>query len=95
MRRTATTTVTTASAPNRFGGHALVGHATAARVMWTVEDNEQGSSVSLDVTVMRTGALDRMLLRLGGSWWLKRCLAQALDRLALEHELTAVQRPQA
>jgi hypothetical protein len=63
--------------------------------MWTVEDNEQGSSVSLDVTVMRTGALDRMLLRLGGSWWLKRCLAQALDRLALEHELTAVQRPQA
>jgi hypothetical protein len=87
LRRTATTTVTTAREPHQLGGHARVGRVTTAHVMWTVVGAPEGSSVCLEVTVVKSGLLDRLLLALGGTWWLKRCLAEALERLAAEHAL--------
>jgi hypothetical protein len=85
LRRTALTTVTITEDLRRFGGHAAVGRATAARVTWTLEDAPGGTSVRLEATVVRAGLLDRCLLAAGGRWWLRRCFADALDRLAAGH----------
>lgn len=87
LRRTARTTVTTACEPTRFGGTATVGRRTTASVNWNIESHEDGADIALEAKVLAARPLDRLLLVLGGSRWL-RCrfhrvlnhLADALDR---------------
>lgn len=81
VRRTARTLVTTAERPVRFGGIATT-RRTNAQVVWSIEAAGEGSRVTLESTVLRLGAVDRVLLSLGGRWWLRRAFAQVLDRLA-------------
>ena len=87
VRRTARTAVTAAHEPDRLAGVARVGRNTRAYVQWTVEPIAGGARVALESTIYRTGLLDRLLLALGGRWWLGRAfrrtlagLADALDR---------------
>jgi Polyketide cyclase / dehydrase and lipid transport len=82
LRRTARTTVTTEVAPHRFGGVATVGRRTSARVTWHIDTAPCGARVALESTVTSRGPLDRVLLALGGRWWLRRGLRRALDGLA-------------
>jgi len=82
VRRTASTTVTTAIAPRRFGGTAAVGARTRAHACWEIETNERGARVALEATVCSTGILDRLLLAVGGRWWLRRRFRLTLARLA-------------
>jgi hypothetical protein len=86
LRRTARTTVTTAHEPHRFGGVARVGQRTSAHAQWRIEPDSDGTRVALESTIARTGALDRILLTLGGRWWLRRSFTRVLGRLALALE---------
>ena len=72
LRRTARTAVTTAIAPKRLGGTAVAGERTRASVYWTIEPSERGALVGLEANVLAAGFLDRLLLALGGRWWLRR-----------------------
>lgn len=82
LRRTAHTAITTASNPHRLGGVARVGQSTRAQVHWTIEPAPQGARVVLESTIRRTGLVDRLLLALGGRWWLRRAFGRTLRTLA-------------
>jgi hypothetical protein len=81
IRRTAYTTVTDLRPPHGFGGRALVGKRTKAYVTWTIEQAETGSFVTLSATIVRAGPMDRLLLALGGRWWVARSFKQAIALL--------------
>jgi hypothetical protein len=82
VRRTAATEVTVVRAPGRFGGVAVVGPRTRARVDWTIEAAAGGGSrVELRAVVLDAGPLDRMLLKAGGRGWLRRRFRDTLRRL--------------
>jgi Polyketide cyclase / dehydrase and lipid transport len=80
LRRTARTTVTTEERPVRFGGVA-VAERTRARVLWSLEPSAAGTRVILQSTILRLGFADRVLLALGGRWWVRRAFRRVLDRL--------------
>jgi hypothetical protein len=82
LRRTARTSVTAATAPYRFGGTAAVGRRTRAHAYWTIEPSEHGARVGLEATVCDAGWVDRLLLAIGGRWWLRRRFRHVLAGLA-------------
>jgi len=82
LRRTARTTVTTAREPHAFGGTAVVGRRTRAQARWSIEPLQDGARVGLQATVSSVSTLDRLLLALGGRWWLRRRFDRVLARLA-------------
>lgn len=87
LRRTASTTVTVRHRPHRFGGTALVGRRTMANVHWAIDPAGTGSRVTLTATIVRAGPVDRLLLAIGGRWWVTRSFARAIALLgaALEN----------
>jgi hypothetical protein len=96
IRRTARTRVTTRHRPRAFGGTAEVGRRTRAYVHWVIEYADAGSLVTLTATILRAGALDRLLLTIGGRQWLARSFDRALALLAATVESTlGAERPQA
>ena len=82
LRRTARTVLTSACAPAWLVGTAAVGRRTSALVRWSIERRGECSRVALTATVLDAGRLDRLLLALGGRWWLRRRFECALARLA-------------
>jgi hypothetical protein len=90
IRRTAYTTVTDLRPPHRFGGTALVGKHTKAYVTWTIEQAGTGSFVTLSATIVRAGPVDRLLLALGGRWWVARSFTQAIALLGTAVDETPV-----
>ena len=82
IRRTAHTKVTNLEPPSRFGGTAAVGRRTMAYVHWGIDRAGAGSRVTLTATIVRAGVLDRLLLALGGKWWLARSFDRAVALLA-------------
>jgi hypothetical protein len=82
VRRTVHTTVTTEHEPHRFGGVATIGHRTRAVAHWDIELTQQGTRVVLESRACSLGTLDRILLALGGRWWLRREYRRVLARLA-------------
>jgi hypothetical protein len=81
LRRTAFTTVTSLHRPDRFGGRAMVGRRTMAYVHWTIEPAGTGSRVTLSATIVRAAPVDRLLLAIGGRWWVRRSFARAIALL--------------
>jgi hypothetical protein len=92
LRRTASTTVTHLHRPHRFGGTALVGRRTMAYVHWTIEPAGTGSRVTLTATIVRAGPADRLLLAIGGRWWVTRSFARAIALLGAAVEAPAGER---
>lgn len=88
IRRTAYTAVTSLRPPHGFGGTAVVGRRTAAYVRWTIDPAGAGSLVRLTATIVRAGPLDRLLLALGGRWWVARSFARAIALLGAATEDT-------
>jgi hypothetical protein len=87
VRRTAVTTVRSAEPPARMAGSARIGRRTAAAVSWTLAPRGVVTSVTLEATVLDTGRIDRLLLRLGGRAWLARRFVAILERLARIHSV--------
>jgi hypothetical protein len=86
IRRTARTRVTYLHPPCGFGGTAAVGRRTEAYVHWRIERAGTGSLVTLTATILRAGAVDRLLLTLGGRRWLGRSFDRALALLSVAME---------
>ena len=82
LRRTARIRLTESAPTRRVVGTAEVGRRTQARVTWTITPQGGGSRVSVQATVLRAGALDRLLLAAGGRWWMRRRFARVLEQLA-------------
>jgi hypothetical protein len=82
IRRTARTRVTARNRPRGFGGTAAVGRRTVAYVHWAIEYADADSLVTLTATILRAGALDRLLLTIGGTQWLARSFDRAVALLA-------------
>jgi hypothetical protein len=89
LRRTAVTTITYLTPSLGVGGTAEVGRRTAGLVDWEIQRLSDGCRVTLTATIVRAGALDRVLFALGGRWWLTRGFARAialLGEVAAEEE---------
>jgi hypothetical protein len=80
LSRTARTTVLRTEAPRLVAGEARLGH-TRAAVTWLLEHDGAGTRVTLRADVLSATAADRVLLALGGRWWLTRHFAATLQRL--------------
>ena len=82
LHRTAVTSVDRVEPPRRLEGTARLG-GTRAEVAWTLRARDAGTTeVGLAATVLRSGALDRLVLRLGGAAWMRRLFAATLAHLA-------------
>jgi uncharacterized protein YndB with AHSA1/START domain len=82
LGRTAVTGVEQTERPSRLMGRADVGPQTTARVRWTLTPEDGGTRVELAAEVEHAGALDRVMLALGGRRWLQARFRGTLDRLA-------------
>jgi uncharacterized protein YndB with AHSA1/START domain len=82
LRRTARTRVLASDPPRGLEGEARVGRGTVGRVRWTLTADGGGTLVDLQAEVVAAGGLDRVLLALGASRWLRARFADALARLA-------------
>lgn len=82
IRRTASTAITGTRAPESISGRAWIGPRTRALISWRIESAPHGSTVRVGATVETAGLRDRMLLALGGRWWLRRRFESALSCLA-------------
>jgi Polyketide cyclase / dehydrase and lipid transport len=85
VRRTVVTRVVAAREPRLIIGTAELASGTRARVSWTIAGRLGASRVRLAADLERARPLDRLLLAVGGRWWLRRRFASTLERLA--HEL--------
>jgi hypothetical protein len=81
LRRTAWTEVTTALAPRRFGGTVTSSTRTRAGAWWTIDPGSEGTRVALNAEIFPRGIVDRVLLALGGRWWLERRCRRVVARL--------------
>lgn len=95
ISRVARTKIVRESAPSHDEAGLLEGRAdvqtgTSATVVWSLARSSAGTTVSLEVTIHCATLLDRVLIALGGLYWLKvRVLRRAISDL--DREL-AVQR---
>jgi hypothetical protein len=81
LTRTAMTHVEAAHPSHLMVGAAELGVRTKACVSWTLVPHPGGASVRLTATLDRAGPLDRLLLLLGGRWWMRRRFVAVLRRL--------------
>jgi hypothetical protein len=84
VRRTAWTEVTTALAPRRFGGTVTAATRTRAGAWWTIEPSIDGTRVALQADIFPRGIVDRVLLAIGGRWWLEQRCRRVVGRLGAE-----------
>jgi hypothetical protein len=85
IRRTAWTAILGIRASESIYGRASVGPRTRAFIAWRIECAPHGSTVSLRVIVERVSLRDRLVLALGGRWWLRRRFTSTLR--CLSHQL--------
>jgi uncharacterized protein YndB with AHSA1/START domain len=79
--RVSTTRVLEADPPRGMRGRAELEGGTAAAISWDFEPAGGGTAVTLSARVERAGRLDRLLLALGGRFWLRLLFASTLRRL--------------
>lgn len=81
VRRTASTRVDFASPVHEMGGSAQIAGGTVASVRWLLAPRDGRTQVTLGATIEQAGTLDRLLLRAGGSAWMRSRFEGALSRL--------------
>lgn len=82
IRRLASTEMTCGRSGGTISGRALLGRRTRAWVTWEIAESGIGARVALRAVVDAAGPIDRLLLGLGGRYWLRRRFSAALDALA-------------
>jgi hypothetical protein len=81
LSRLARTRVVASERPTALRGAAEIGDATHASVRWDIQPHTDGSLVTFSARVDEASAVDRLILALGGRWWLRRIVERALQRL--------------
>src|ERR1700722_755272 len=85
LRRTVHTRVGLHQPPTRLAGSALADSGTAAHISWTLREQRDGTTlVELTAVLGPVARRDRLLLAVGGCWWIRRLFAATLRRLAAE-----------
>jgi uncharacterized protein YndB with AHSA1/START domain len=82
MSRIAATRVLEAEPSASMAGSAELSGGTRALVSWTLIARDGATDVTLAAGVERAGAVDRLLLAVGGRAWLARRFDSVLERLA-------------
>lgn len=82
VSRVADTRVCAVDPPRSIDGTAELRSGTRARVSWGLEPVAGGTRVRLGAVLERATTLDRLLLALGGRWWLRRRFRVTLTQLA-------------
>jgi hypothetical protein len=73
--------------PTRLAGSALAGSGTAAHVSWTLRAQPDGATlVELTAVLGPISRGDRVLLAVGGRYWVRRLFSATLRRLTAELE---------
>jgi carbon monoxide dehydrogenase subunit G len=86
VHRTAVTSLDEMHEPSLIAGSAHVGARTHARVTWSLEPRDGGTSVTLNADVLDAAPLDRALLVVGGRAWLEASFKRILATLASRFE---------
>jgi hypothetical protein len=82
ISRVARTRVVGTQRPSLLTGTAGIGRGTEGAVRWEIAEIVPGTSrVRFSAHVERASTLDRVLLTLGGRWWLARIVRRAVARL--------------
>jgi hypothetical protein len=84
QRRARTDLLRTPLDSTYVAGRAAIGDHTEASVTWTIEPTRQGSLVTLCVSVISAGFLDRLLLSVGARRWLGAQFRAAVGRLSMQ-----------
>ena len=92
VRRTARTRVDFARPVEEMGGSADLGETTSADVRWRLQARDGATAVTLGAKIRHAGPLDRLLLALGGLWWMRRRFDGTLR--ALDNQLSAARTSQ-
>jgi hypothetical protein len=79
--RTVVTEMREKGDPVKVEGVARMGRRVVAEIVWELQSCDGGTSVTLRATLGRTRFRDRVLLWLGGAYWLKRRFCRVLRRL--------------
>ena len=82
LGRVAHTRVVSAEPHSRLRGTAELDGGTKAAVSWDIDPIATGSRVTLVARVEQASLRDRVLLTIGGRWWLERMFRSAVQRLA-------------
>ena len=83
ISRVARTRVVKTVASTTLHGAAELGRRTHASVRWDIAPRNGGSDVTFSAFVDHASLVDRVLLALGGRWWLARVFARAVERLGV------------
>jgi hypothetical protein len=84
LSRVAETAVAGTERPRLLTGTASIGRGTRGAVRWEIEPAVPGSShVRFTAEVVQASPLDRVVLALGGRWWLARIVRTAVQRLGV------------
>jgi hypothetical protein len=82
LSRVGLTAVVRAERPRLLTGTADIGRGTRGAVQWEIEPQvPDRSHVRFVAQVVRASAVDRVVLALGGRWWLERIVVRAVERL--------------
>lgn len=81
IRRTARTQVDFARPVEEMGGSAQLGRRTSADVRWLLRPGDGTTAVTLGAHIRHAGRLDRLLLALGGTAWMRQRFAGTLRTL--------------
>ena len=82
--RRAQTSVTATDPPGHMSGRAELSGKTVAAVSWTLLHRDSATLVQLRGRIESLGAMDRVLLALGGRRWMQRMFGEVLGALAVE-----------
>jgi hypothetical protein len=85
--RKATTAVRGARYPDTLEGTAHAPRNTRARLRWRLSEGRDGTGVVVEIEIAESWWADRLLLRVGGGWWLRRRMEAAIERLGQRLEV--------
>jgi hypothetical protein len=81
LSRHATTAVRGARYPHTLEGTAHAPRNTSARLRWRLSERREGTGVAVEIEIAEAWWADRLVLRAGGGWWLRRRMVAAIERL--------------
>jgi hypothetical protein len=96
IRRHASTRVVTSHWPSTLSGTAHLGRRTIVEVRWALRGcggDAAETRVDLSANVVTAGPLDRLLLRIGGRYWIRRLFDTTLERLAAQAPAATIAAP--
>jgi hypothetical protein len=86
LGRQVATQVMASEPPTWMAGTARLGNGTAATVSWTLAERDGRVNVALEGRIGSVSPWDRLLLALGGRWWMRRLFRRTLLKLSEQFE---------